>query len=485
MQRLANRLRRWPRSVTGRILLVLGLGVLLAQIISSVVWLTQFRADNERNVREMSRHMAYRVASTVQFFTSLPTAYRHVVLDQLRDMGGTRFFVTLNHEEIRINDLPDSRMKTIVVAQFRDVLRRELGFDQRVRIAFSRPVDLHVIRNDILLTDLPERWGKQALLVGDRQAPILVIQLPIGEDQWLYLATLMPDPGFLETGTPLSTERLLSLLVSLGVMMLFGVWIVRSLTRPLRRLAQAAESFGQGQPQPLPEEGSRELEMTARAFNGMQLRIQRYLDDRERLFASISHDLKTPITRLRLRAEMLEDDADRDAFCRDLEDLDMLVKGALQSVKDTDIHENRVEVDLRGMLDHLCGSARLGGQAVTLEGEQKAPFLGKPLALRRCLGNLIDNAIYYGGGADVRMADSPERLEIRVLDNGPGIPEEQLERAFAPYTRLSPQRSGHAGMGLGLSIARNIARAHGGDLQLCNRPEGGLEACLTLPRQDG
>ncbi|NVK41368.1 MAG: HAMP domain-containing protein [Oceanospirillaceae bacterium] len=472
----------WPRSVSGRILLVLGLGVLLAQIVSSAIWFTQFRADNERNVQEMSRHMAFRVASTVQFFTSLPTAYRHVVLDQLRDMGGTRFFVTFNREEIRINDLPDSRLKNIVVDQFREVLRHELGFDQRVRIAFSRPADLHVIRNDILLTDLPDRWGSQALLVGDRNAPILVIQIPVGPEQWLYLATLMPDPGFLETGTPLSPERLMSLLVSLGVMMLFGVWIVRTLTRPLRRLARAAESFGQGQAQPVPEEGSRELEMTARAFNGMQLRIQRYLDDRERLFASISHDLKTPITRLRLRAEMLENDADREAFCRDLEDLDMLVKGALQSVKETDIHENRVEVDLRDMLEHLCDSAALGGQTVTLQGEQKAPFLGKPLALRRCLGNLIDNALYYGGGAEVHLDDSEEGLEVRVLDSGPGIPEEQLERAFAPYTRLAPQRSGHGGMGLGLSIARNIARAHGGDLRLRNRPEGGLEACLSLPR---
>ncbi|GGO85705.1 two-component sensor histidine kinase [Marinobacterium nitratireducens] len=483
MQGLFRRLQRWPRSVSGRILLVLGLGVLLAQIVSSAIWLAQFRADNERNVREMSRHMAYRVASTVQFFTSLPTAYRHVVLDQLRDMGGTRFFVTLNREEIGINDLPDSPLKRIVVAQFREVLRQELGLDQRVRIAFSRPLDLHVIRNDILLTDLPDRWGKQALLVGDRQAPILVIQIPIGEAQWLYLATLMPDPGFLETGTPLSPERLLSLLVSLAVMMLFGVWIVRSLTRPLRRLAAAAESFGHGQPQPLSEAGSRELEATARAFNGMQLRIQRYLNDRERLFASISHDLKTPITRLRLRAEMLENDGEREAFCRDLEDLDMLVKGALQSVKDTDIHENRVEVDLHQLLCHLRDSARLGGQAVTLEGEQRAPFLGKPLALRRCLGNLIDNALFYGGGADVRIDDSPERLEIRVLDSGPGIPEDKLEQAFTPYTRLSTQHSGQAGMGLGLSIARNIARAHGGELQLRNRPEGGLEACLTLPRQ--
>jgi signal transduction histidine kinase len=486
-------LRRWPRSLSSRILLVLGLGVLLAQLVSSAIWLTQWRADTEQNVQEMSRHMALRVASTVQFFTELPIAYRHVILDQLRDMGGTRFFVTLNREEIRVNDLPDSPLKTRVVQQFRDVLARQLGVTEDLRIAFSRPSDLHVIKNDILLLDLPERWGSQTLLLGSRDAPILVIQIPIAPEQWLYLATLMPDADFLEAGSPLSMERLLSLLVSMVVMLLFGVWIVRTQTRPLRRLAEAAESFGQGEVRTLPETGPRELETTARAFNAMQMRIQRYLDDRERylddrerLFAAISHDLKTPITRLRLRAELLDDDAERDAFCHDLEDLDMLVKGALQSVKDTDIHENRVEVDLHRMLCYLRDGAALAGKVVTLDGEQREPFLGKPLALRRCVGNLVDNALYYGGRADIHINDSSQLLEIRVCDNGPGIPIAQQERVFAPYTRLLASQTldptAHSSMGLGLSIARNIARAHGGDIELANRDQGGLEARLTLPR---
>jgi signal transduction histidine kinase len=479
---LTTMLRRWPRSLSSRILLVLGLGVLLAQLVSSAIWLTQWRADTEQNVQEMSRHMALRVASTVQFFTELPIAYRHVILDQLRDMGGTRFFVTLNREEIRVNDLPDSPLKTRVVQQFRDVLARQLDVTEDLRIAFSRPSDLHVIKNDILLLDLPERWGSQTLLLGSRDAPILVIQIPIAPEQWLYLATLMPDADFLGAGSPLSMERLLSLLVSMVVMLLFGVWIVRTQTRPLRRLAEAAESFGQGEVRTLPETGPRELETTARAFNAMQMRIQRYLDDRERLFAAISHDLKTPITRLRLRAELLDDDAERDAFCHDLEDLDMLVKGALQSVKETDIHENRVEVDLHRMLCYMRDGAALSGKEVVLTGEQQKPFLGKPLALRRCLGNLVDNALYYGGNADINIQDDSQSLEVTVSDRGPGIPAAQLERVFAPYTRLAGNPSSHPGMGLGLSIARNIARAHGGDITLANREGAGLVARLTLPR---
>jgi signal transduction histidine kinase len=118
-----------------------------------------------------------------------------------------------------------------------------------------------------------------------------------------------------------------------------------------------------------------------------------------------------------------------------------------------------------------------------LHGEQKAPFLGKPLALKRCLGNLVDNALFYGGSADILISDSERQLEILVRDHGPGIPGDQLERVFQPYTRLAPGASNQAGMGLGLSIVRNIARAHGGDVVLSNHPGGGVLASLTLPRK--
>ena len=482
-QRIRN-LDLRPRSLAGRILLVLALGVVLAQLISSAIWLTQWRADSELRVREVSRHMAFRVASTVQFFTSLPNAYRHVVLDQLRDMGGTRFFVTLNREQIRIKDLPDTNLKLAVVDEFHQALQQQLGVDQsEVFIAFSRPADLNVLNNETRLLDLPERWASHSLMIhpGD-DSPILVIQLPISGQEWLYLATLLPDRRFLDDSSPLSTERLISLLISLATVMLLGVWIVRMLTRPMRRLARAVERFGQGEVKPLPEKGSQEVVAAARAFNAMQLRIQRYLNDRERLFASISHDLKTPITRLRLRAEMLEQEDQREAFCRDLEDLDMMVKGSLQSVRDTDIHENPTAVDLYRMLELMRDSAALAGLQVSLGGERLQPYLAKPLALKRCLGNLLDNALYYGERAEVSLEESEQEIRVRIRDQGPGIPEDKLDRVFQPYTRLTPDHSGHPGMGLGLSIARNIARAHGGEVRLQNHPEGGLEACLRLPR---
>lgn len=470
-----------PQSLTGQILIILTLGVVLAQLASSTIWLRQLNANAEKNVKEVAQPMAFRVAATISYFSSLPKNYRHIVIDQLQEMGGTRFFVTVNTEEIKINALPQSPLANIVISEFRSTLANQLGITN-AKLAFSKPDDLHVINNQIRLLDLPERWGHHSLLVKPLSPPILVIQIPINDKDWLYLATLMPDPYFLEKASLLSTERLLSLTLSIVTVLLLGVFVIRQVTKPLAKLAQAAESFGQGDDQPVDEIGSREIRNTAHAFNEMQERIQRYLEDRERLFAAISHDLKTPITRLRLRAEFIEEDNTKNAIINDLEDLDMLVKGALQSVKETDIHENRVEVNIMKILTGLKNDATLIERTILIKGTLSQPYIGKPLAIKRCLTNLVDNALYYGKSVQIELADDTQAVSIKILDEGPGIPQEQIDNMFQPYTRLDKPHSKHpSGMGLGLSIARNIARAHGGEVTLENRPQGGLEAKLTLP----
>ena len=474
-----QRLKSWLQSLTGQIVIIMTVGVAAAQLIGSTIWLHQVEADTRQNVREVSKHMAFRIAATVSYFTSLPQNYRHIVIDQLQDMGGTRFFVTLNREEIAINSLEDLPLKDIVKEEVQTTLAKQLGITN-ANIAFSSPDDLHVINNHTRLVDLPERWGHHSLLVKPLTPPIIVIQIPINDSDWLYLASLMPDPYFLEKTSPLSGDRLFSLIVSVTTVLLLTLLILRRTTRPLAVLARAAERFGQGDFKPLREEGALEVRHTAHAFNDMQSRIQRYLNDREKLFAAISHDLKTPITRLRLRAEMLDDEDTRDAMVRDLEDLDMLVKGAIQSVKETEIHENRVEIDIMRFLNDNQKSVNQTASRLALEGQLNRPYIGKPLAIRRCLGNLIDNALYYGHRATVYIEDSDTALCLRICDEGPGIPDLKLNQVFEPYTRLSSNnRSGS--MGLGLSIARNIARAHGGDVTLHNRTEGGLEARLYLP----
>jgi len=160
------------------------------------------------------------------------------------------------------------------------------------------------------------------------------------------------------------------------------------------------------------------------------------------------------------------------------------VKASLQCVKDTDIHETPTDVDIMKLLANLAEGARLDGKQVLVPLLQQCSYRGKPLALKRLFGNLIDNALYYGGSAEVYVEDTEHELVISILDNGPGIPEEKLEKVFAPYTRLQSDTSLNLGMnmGLGLSIARNIARAHGGELSLSNHPAGGLSARVVLPR---
>ena len=257
----------------------------------------------------------------------------------------------------------------------------------------------------------------------------------------------------------------------------FTFLLVRWQTRTAAPTGQGGGQPRQGHRPTLAERGgASEIVAATRAFNIMQHRIRRYIDDRERLFSSISHDLKTPITRLRLRVELLDDEQQIAKFNKDLDELELMVKGALQTVKDTDIHENIEQLDIDAMLEQMAEAMNLHDERLTIEGHCKQPYRGKPLALKRCIGNLVDNGIKYGQRVRIIIMDDEEMLILFIMDEGPGLPEDQFERIFEPYYRLSTDL---AGTGLGLGIARNIAHAHGGDLVLENRPQGGLQA--TLP----
>jgi signal transduction histidine kinase len=260
--------------------------------------------------------------------------------------------------------------------------------------------------------------------------------------------------------------------------------MTRTITRPLGDLAKAADAVGRGTTvQPLKERGARELKRATRAFNAMQERLNRYLDSRTRVLAAMSHDLRTPITRLRLRVESIEDEALRARCVEDLDEMTRMVRGALSTFRGLNDEESTIAVDIDALLQELQRRYGEVNENVAIEGRAASPFPGKPLALKRCLGNLVDNALQYGGHATIAVSDSNDELTIRVLDDGPGIPEAEIERVFEPFYRLESSRNRETGgTGLGLSIARDVAQAHGGSLTLANRSEGGLEARLVLPR---
>jgi signal transduction histidine kinase len=279
---------------------------------------------------------------------------------------------------------------------------------------------------------------------------------------------------------------LASLAVLLAAVIAVSLVAVRWVTRPLDTLADTAEELGRNIHRPaLDERGPAEVVRAARALNTMQARLIGYLNDRTRVLAAMSHDLKTPLTRLRLRAELLDDPGLKAKIAADLDEMQSMVASSLEFLRGASSGEPAKPVDVAALLESLQADMQELGGEVAIEGIAAKPFAGKPQALKRCLWNLLDNAAKYGKKALVLVDDNDERLEIRIRDEGPGIPASEIEKVFEPFYRLESSRSRETGgTGLGLSIARGIAEDHGGRLELRNRAEGGLEARLILPRSE-
>lgn len=490
--RIVTRFLAWalPHSLLGQLSVVMVLGVLVTQLAGGLIWAAQLRTKSEIETRIAAQHLGHSAASAIRFFKSLPANYRPIMIQQLREMGGTRFFVNANQAPIQIQAIGDNSLADMASQTVLKTLREDLPFVPEFRLVFAWPDGLTVSDGGLKIADLPDSWVQHILLIKPNPAPVLVIQTQLEPGKWLYLAALMPNPYFLESNSPLSPDRLVLQALSLAAVLLLSILVVRWTTRPLAALSDAADAFGKGDTVPeLPDTGSREFVKTARAFSAMRERIKRYMEDRERLFVSISHDLRTPITRLKLRTELLDDDALRAEFHEDLDELDMMVKGALQSVKDSDIHENRTEVRLDALIQRMIRDARMAGHEVAFVASGLT-VMAKPLALKRALGNLFDNALHYGEKVEISVrrvraqsADQvTDNIEIQIRDHGPGVPEDAFASLFQPYLRLAHGRDQNAGgMGLGLGIARNIVQAHGGELLLANHPDGGLVATIVLP----
>jgi signal transduction histidine kinase len=278
------------------------------------------------------------------------------------------------------------------------------------------------------------------------------------------------------------------LLVVLGILLagvvLLSLIGVRSVVRPLAKLRLAADGLGKNiQQPPLKETGPDEVRATAKAFNRMQKRLNNFIQDRAGILAAVSHDLKTPLTRIRLRTDLMDDDEQRDKIQKDLDDMESMVSATLDFMRGTETSETSHQIDLMALLESIQADGAETDKEIEIHGQITDPYLGKPLALKRCIVNLIENAVRYGGRADISIEDTKEELRISICDNGPGIPEVSLQKVFDPFFRLESSRAQHTGgTGLGLGIARNIARSHGGDLILHNRTDGGLCAKLSLPR---
>jgi len=288
-----------------------------------------------------------------------------------------------------------------------------------------------------------------------------------------------PNDGLVSLGLTLA-----ALTLGLGLLALL---IARWVTASLARFAAAADRLGgDAAAPPLPEEGPEEIRRAAQAFNRMQRRIRRFVEERLYAMAAASHDLRTPITRLKLRAEFVDDEEQRTKMLRDLDEMEAILSSTIAFVREEAGDEPRTRLDLAVLLAQVCENVRDGGHAVTLDVPGPLPMEGRAVALRRAFANLIGNAVIYGVSADVRAERRGSRLVVVIDDRGPGIPEAEHEKVFAPFYRLEASRSrATGGTGLGLTVAQTIVRAHGGEIALENRPEGGLRQIVTLAAPEG
>ncbi|WP_070964046.1 ATP-binding protein [Vibrio sonorensis] len=474
------RARFWSNSLAMRTSVFLLVVIIMAQLIAGMIWY-QHASDRDREgLSTTVKSLAMSASSTIAFFQTLPSEYRHLVLDQLRNMGGTRFFVSLNNHEIPVDALPQSDRKTLVINEVYKVLENELNDSPNIKVEFTSRNNLKVFNNELPIDELPVLWAHYTLSYGDLNPPILVMQVEVAPSEWFYLAAVLPAPYVNLETSYFHVRETFTLLLSAFVLLVCTWFVVRREIHPIRQLAKAATLMSSRLKVPeVKEEGSAELRAAVRAFNKMNRRIDSHIKDREMLFGAISHDLKTPIACLKLRAEMLDDDVERERFSRLANELDLMVKGALQCIKETDIHEEIESIDFNQLIEHISSSLCPRGERITISGKIHNQFAGKPLAVKRCIQNLVDNALKYGTNADITLDENHEEMQITIADHGTGLDQALLDRLCEPYFRASQDQEGN---GLGLTISQSIAKAHGGKLELSLTRRGGLCATLYFPR---
>jgi len=343
-------------------------------------------------------------------------------------------------------------------------LRTLLGEPQRVMVAFK--LDSPIMSSLTLRGDLSEH----------PHAYFAAVKL--GDGSWLVLTALSRNWG-------------LSRPVRLGIRMIFLILSItavsaiatRQLSRPIKELADAVRHFGINPQAPaLPERGPQEIRSVITAFNAMQGQIQKFVAYRMAMLAAISHDLRTPLTRIRLRGDLIEDEKQRAKLFRDVDEMQAMVDGALAFFRDDADEEAITPFDLVGVLQTIANDYADQGIEIGYAGPVRAVYLGRPFALKRAFTNLVENAIKYGAAPEMELSTHGATFVVAVKDRGPGIPLDALDRVFTPFYRLERSRNrATGGVGLGLSAARAIVQRHGGDIVLINRPDGGLAAQVTLP----
>ena len=441
-------------SMTARIFLILIGGTIISVIL--VMTLAAYERK-ELETRMRIHHIAERAAQSIRMLDAIPASSRRSVTDIL-DRSGIR--VSLASSATLKGNAPDQKTRDALIAVLGD--RKMTVLDRK-----------------------------------DKDCPVLKMYGATNPQQIPHCETILAT---LRDGTPIQLDLaqrdrfpplvrgnfLKNLLLFFSGLSLLALIVAHMATKPLRRLAKAAHELGRNLDHPpLPtDEGSTEVREAAEAFNSMQKSIRNHIKERTFMLAAIAHDLQTPLTRLRLRLEKVADESLRASLVADLTATQAMVTEGLEFARTVSIDEPLEQVDLDSLVEAICNDAADAGWYVTYSGKIGKPAQAFPHALRRCVSNLLDNAVKYGKFAHVILDTRYGKAIISIMDGGPGLPEDQLESVFQPFKRMENSRSRHSGgTGLGLTIARIIAEKHKGSVKLSNigAPKTGLIATIELP----
>ncbi len=351
---------------------------------------------------------------------------------------------------------------------------------------------------------MPDKWLPRTL--AGRMAWVMVLGLLVAQLIGLQLhlhdrAQMMAMMGAAEVpgqmrghmlgGYGLPVRYLWQMVLTLVVLIAVALVAVRWVTRPLLQMAEAANAFASDlEAAPLSESGPAEVQDAAKAFNLMQRKVRQLVVERGHALAAVSHDLRTPLTRMRLRAELVDDEALRGQINTDVDTMQAMIESVLTYLHGVEEEHAVQSINMQALVSSIVEDATAMGNRVALAAGAAtdtgvaAPYPGRLLTLRRAISNLVDNGVAYGTNVSVGLVDTPQALTVIVEDDGPGIDPNDMQRAVEPFVRLDPARAGRpGGFGLGLAIARDAAACHGGELVLENRPSGGLRATVVLPKR--
>ncbi len=494
MRRLRRIVSRFsPDSLLARLILIFSASFF------ALLFLTSIYAGESRHFYFMRALMAdrtRRMAETALLLDTSPPEARFLLRDQLNSRGFVvhlspiRPLVVVQDEELRevselmefllnrsLSLIYDSTPKLGIPGE-----RRQIGQSRVASLAVSHlnlPSPMEAFWNSVVQYFAPQPKSRRGPSVYQATAVI-----PLRDGSWVIIED--SSPGY----PPMPTFPFTSILAIEAFFVIISLLAFALCVKPLRRLARAAEQFGRDVPGTpfLPETGPTEVREAAQAFNRMQKSIRDFLDERERILAAVSHDLRTPLTRMRLRVEQL-DEGLRGPLQKDISELQQIMDTTIDIARSK--NENVSMVDVASLIESLVEDRQDMGQPIQLEERLQDPetlfsipsLSARPLSMKRCLANLMDNALRYGGNVVVSVEERESMLAVIISDNGPGIPEADLEKVFEPFYRVERSRNrSTGGTGLGLSIARSMARLHDGDVILENRPEGGLRATATFRR---